>query len=99
YVNGELLFLLLGRGVGPANVAKPFPQPVFQLKLDLNDPANAGSGGGTGSSPAQAELVVDGVKFQNWVQTVPEEGFVMENLTFKALTITVNDAGLAPSFS
>jgi len=100
YVNGELLFLLLGRGVGPANVAKPFPQPVFQLKLDLNDPAIVAAAGGTGSTPpAQAELVVDGVKFQNWVQTVPEEGFVMENLTFKALTITVNDAGLAPSFS
>jgi len=88
YVNGQLLFLLLGKGAAATKQAEPYVQPVFQLKLDLNDPAN----------PGQVELVVDGVKLQNWVTTIPEEGFVMENVTFKGLDIHVVDAGLAPSF-
>lgn len=88
YVNGQLLFLLLGKGASATKIAEPYVQPVFQLKLDLNDPAN----------PGQVELVVDGVKLENWVQSIPEEGFVMENVTFKALDIHVVDAGLAPTF-
>ena len=32
-----------------------------------------------------------GVKLQNWGYSLPEEDFVMENVTFKALTIRVAD--------
>jgi hypothetical protein len=88
YVNGQLLFLLLGKGAAANKQTEPYVQPVFQLKLDLNDPAN----------PGQVELIVDGVKLQNWVATVPEESFVMENVTFMGLDIHVVDAGLTPSF-
>jgi hypothetical protein len=90
YVNGELLFLLMGRGAATPHVKEPYVQPVFQMKLDLNDPAIAPA--------APVELVIDGVKLQNWAQTIPEEGFVMENVTFKALTVAINDTGLAPTF-
>jgi hypothetical protein len=100
YVNGELLYLLLGRGAATPRVNEPWVQPVFQLKLDLNDPAVAAAPAGGGSAPAaQVELVLDGVKLQNWMQSVPEEGFVMENVTFKALRVSVNDAGLTPTFT
>jgi hypothetical protein len=50
-----------------------------------------------------------GVKLQNWSYSLPEEDFVMENVTFKALTIRVIDreapagggeaVAIAPGFS
>jgi hypothetical protein len=98
YVNGQLLYLLLGKGALAARQNEPYVQPVFQLKLDLNDPATAAASSGS-TPPAQCELVVDGVKLENWVQAIPEEGFVMENVTFKGLTISINDAGLTPTFT
>ena len=36
-------------------------------------------------------LELKGVKFQNWGVAMPEDDFVMENLSFKALTISVVD--------
>jgi hypothetical protein len=36
-------------------------------------------------------LTVDGVKFENWGFSVPENDFVMENVTFTALNILVQD--------
>lgn len=84
YVSGAMLSLLLGKGVtaNPSEVAKPYVQPVFKLTLDLDDPADPAT---------EAQLVLDHVKLQNWAQSVPEEGFVMENVTFRALTIQVID--------
>jgi hypothetical protein len=55
YVNGELLYLLLGKGALAARASEPYVQPVFQLKLDLSDPAVAGAAAaGGGAPPAQA---------------------------------------------
>ena len=82
YVNGALLFLLLGRGVSPTAEAEPYVQPTFSINLRLSDPAR----------PANSlSLELGGVKFQNWHYTLPEDEFVMENLRFKALTIRVID--------
>jgi hypothetical protein len=39
YINGALLRLLLGKGALPAREAEPYPQPSFNLMLDLKDPA------------------------------------------------------------
>lgn len=98
YVNGELLALLLGKAAfSPKPKEGTFAEPVFQLKLDLSDPAITPAPSG-GSAPVLCELVVDGVKLQNWVQSIPEEGFVMENVTFKALKVTVTDTGIKPTF-
>src|SRR6266571_8061022 len=33
YVNGALLFLLLGRGAGPTQVPEPYVQPTFAMTL------------------------------------------------------------------
>lgn len=83
YVNGALLFLLLGRGASPTARPEPYVQPTFNMTITLTDPALPGSSGG---------LELRGVKFQNWSYDLPEEDFVMENVSFKALTVRVIDA-------
>lgn len=86
YINGALLFLLLGRGANPTRVnevANPYPEPALIMQLKLADPAVPGSA---------AMLTLHGVKFENWAFSVPEDDFVMENITFKALFLEVDDA-------
>jgi hypothetical protein len=80
FINGALLFLLLGKGASPTAVAEPYVQPTFNMTVALTDPAFPG---------ALESLELRGVKFQNWSYALPEEDFVMENVTFKALTIRV----------
>src|SRR5438046_162185 len=87
YVNGALLFLLLGRGARPTAEPEPYVQPTFNISLVLSDPAFPGE---------HAGLELKGVKFENWSVALPEEDFVMEDLPFKALTISVTEAA-APS--
>ena len=82
HINGALLFLLLGRGARPTAEAEPYVQPVFNMVVNLTDPAVPGTSAG---------LELKGVKLQNWAYSLPEEDFVMENVTFKALTIRVSD--------
>jgi hypothetical protein len=82
HINGALLFLLLGRGAAPNNIAEPYVQPVFNMVVIVNDPAVPGNTAG---------LELKGVKLQNWAYSLPEEDFVMENVTFKALSIRVVD--------
>jgi hypothetical protein len=82
YVNGALLFLLLGRGAGASSPAEPYPHPTFNLAVALADPAAPGN---------TLTLELKGVKFQEWAYGLPEEDFVMENLSFKALAISVVD--------
>ena len=82
YVNGALLFLLLGRGASPTQTPEPYPQPQFSMTLALHDPA---------VPSATASLELKGVTFENWAYTLPEDDFVVENLRFRALTISVLD--------
>jgi hypothetical protein len=82
YVNGALLLLLQGRGAAPTSVAEPYVQPTFNMTVSLNDPAVPGNAAG---------LELKGVKFMNWSYSLPEADFVMENVTFKALSIRVLD--------
>jgi hypothetical protein len=86
YINGALLFLLLGRGANPNKISEPFPQPALQMIVKLADPAVPASG---------ATLTLHGVKFENWAFSVPEDDFVMENVTFKALFLEVDDSFVA----
>ncbi len=83
HINGALLFLLLGRGAAPSTVAEPYVQPAFSMTIVLNDPAVPGNSVG---------LELKGVKFQNWAYTLPEDDFVLENATFKALSVRVVDS-------
>lgn len=82
YINGALLMLLLGKGALSAREAEPYPQPSFNLMLDLKDPASPG---------VSSTITVHGVKFENWAYSLPEDDFVMEAVTFKGLFITVED--------
>jgi hypothetical protein len=84
HINGALLFLLLGRGARPTAEAEPYVQPVFNMVVTLTDPAVPGN---------KAGFELKGVKLQNWSYSLPEEDFVMENVTFKALTIRNADTG------
>jgi hypothetical protein len=80
YVNGALLFLLLGRGASASGVTTI--QPKFNLNLILNNPALADN---------SLKLNVLGVKFESWGLQVPQDDFVMENLRFKAVGIGILD--------
>lgn len=82
YINGALLALLLGEGAGPTHADEPYVQPRFTMRLSLNDPAVPNN---------TAVLEIRGVKLQNWSYQLPENDFVMENITFKALEISVVD--------
>lgn len=82
YMNGSLLFLLLGKGAAPNSIAEPYVQPTFNMSVRLNDPAVPGN---------TAAMELKGVKFQNWSYAMPEDDFVLQNVTFKALTISVVD--------
>ena len=82
YINGALLRLLLGKGALPEREAEPYPQPSFNLMLDLKDPA---------IPETSSTLIVHGVKLENWAYNLPEDDFVMESVTFKGLFITVED--------
>jgi len=85
YINGALLLLLQGRGSGPTQVdeiASPYVQPTFNMNIEVKDPAFPGN---------SAKLVLEKVKFQSWSYSMPEEDFVMENITFKAISIRVLD--------
>lgn len=82
YVNGALLYLLMGRGTSPNNIKEPYVQPSFSMNIILDDPANP-----------QIRSMIDlyGVKFENWSFSLPEDDFVLENSRFKALRVNVRD--------
>jgi hypothetical protein len=82
YINGALLHLLLGRGANVTNIEEPYVQPALEMNVILNDPAVPGN---------RVILHLNGVKFQNWGYSLPEDDFVMENVAFKALRIRVQD--------
>lgn len=82
YINGALLEALLGMGASTNRSSEPYPQPAFIMAFELTDPTT-----GTMSSV----VTIHGVKFDNWVFSLPEDDFVMEAATFKALYITVED--------
>jgi len=80
YMNGSLLHLLLGRGAKGDSFTTI--QPRFVLNLLLQDPTHATD---------QLRVNVFGVKFENWAMRVPQDTFIMEQLTFKALRMGVAD--------
>jgi hypothetical protein len=87
YINGALIGLLLGRKSFLPDTTEPFVQPAFNIVLRLQDPAIVAEDGG----PVAAELVVNGVKFHNWSYQLPEDDFVIEKVTFKALSVEIRD--------
>ncbi len=80
YVNPALVYLLMGQGARPTQVPEPYVQPAFTMTLSVNDPAVPGVTTG---------MELRNVHFQDWSFDMPEDDFVMENVAFKALAISV----------
>lgn len=84
HINGALVKLLLGDGATSPPPAGGIVQPTFNLVLNLVNPAKPES---------TSKIVLFGVKFDSWNFTLPEDDFVMEKVSFKAMRITQEDAG------
>lgn len=82
YINGALLYLLMGRGASPNSVPEPYVQPALAMNVVLKNPAAPGH---------QSSIDLFGVQLENWSFSVPEDDFVMESIQFKALRINVRD--------
>lgn len=83
HINGGLLKLMLGDGAGGSRPAGAFVSPTFNLSLLLENPAKPGQ---------RSTLTVHGVKIDGWTYAMPEDDFVLESVTFKAMWIAVEDA-------
>lgn len=84
HINGALLQLMLGdAGAGGSRPAGAFISPTFNLSLLME---NAGFPGNSST------VTVHGVKLDGWSFTMPEDDFIMESVTFKALWVSTEDA-------
>jgi hypothetical protein len=82
YINGALLKLMLG----PAADSRPagsFVSPSFNLSVRLENPSLPG---------VASTVTVMGVKLNEWNYDLPEDDFAMEQISFKALWVKVEDA-------
>ncbi|WP_136806430.1 hypothetical protein [Desulfosediminicola flagellatus] len=81
-VDGFLLKSLLGKGADSKREKEPYPCPVFNLTMDLNDSV---------SPDGVFKVTVNDLRFESWAFDLPEDDFVMENATFRALSLSVED--------
>ncbi|HEV3049282.1 MAG TPA: hypothetical protein VGX50_03195 [Longimicrobium sp.] len=84
HLNGALLRLLLGAGATSPPPTKPLAQPSFNMVISLSDPAHPGTA---------SKVVLFGVKFDTWSFYLPEDDFVMEAVTFRALWVSSEEEG------
>jgi hypothetical protein len=84
HVNGALLRLMLGDAAAGTRPAGSFVSPTFNLSLLMENGAFPGN---------SSTVTVHGVKLDGWSFTMPEDDFVLEQVTYKALWISVVDAG------
>lgn len=83
HVNGALLKLMLGDGAGASRPAGAFVSPAFNLSLRMENPAYPGN---------TSTVTVHGVKLDSWSSSLPEDDFMLEQVSFKALWVSVEDA-------
>jgi len=82
FINGALIRLLMGRLGGSGANEDDIPlelQPTFNMILDTTDIRQPGTVG--------TKVTVFNVRFDDWALVVPEDDFIMENVTFQALRI------------
>lgn len=84
HINGALLRLLLGDGATSPPPTGPMAQPSFNLVINLANPAQPGT---------SSKVVLFGVKFDSWSFALPEDDFVMESVTFRALRVASEEEG------
>jgi hypothetical protein len=79
HINGALIRLLLGDGATSPPPTGTIAQPSFNIVISLTNPAIPSN---------NSILTVFGVKFETWNFRLPEDDFVMEAATFRALRIS-----------
>jgi hypothetical protein len=85
HVNGALLKLMLGDGgTGGSRPGGAFLSPSFNLSLRMEDAGFPGN---------SSTITIHGVKLDSWSFTMPEDDYVLEQASFKALWISAEDAG------
>lgn len=82
YINGALLKLMLGDAAN-SRPQSTFTSPAFNLNVRLENPSLPGN---------SASVTVMGVKLNEWNFDLPEDDFAMEQVSFKALWVKVEDA-------
>ncbi len=88
HINGALLRLMLGDAAAGTRPQGAFVSPTFNLSLLLENPAKPGQ---------RSTLTVHGVKLDGWSYRMPEDAFVVEQVTFQALWIAVQDDSGEPA--
>lgn len=83
HINGALLRLMLGDAAAGTRPQGAFVSPTFNLSLLLENPAQPGN---------RSSVTVHGVKLDGWSWSMPEDDFVLEAVTFRALWIAAEDA-------
>jgi hypothetical protein len=81
YINGALLRLMLGDAAA-SRPAGTFISPTFNLNLRLENPA---------VPDTSSTVTVYGVKLDRWSYDIPEDDFVMEQVSFQGLWVSVSD--------
>jgi hypothetical protein len=84
HVNGALLKLMLGDGAAGSRPAGGFASPQFNLSLRMENAAFPGN---------NSTVTVHGVKLDGWTYSMPEDDFILEQVSFRALWISVVDEG------
>ena len=84
HINGAMLRLLLGEGATSPPPTTGMAQPAFNLVINLQNPALPDN---------FSKIVVFGVKFESWVFQMPEDDFVMEGISFRAIRVSTEEAG------
>lgn len=82
HINGALLKLMLGDGAKSPPPAGVIAQPSFNIVMRLANPAYPSN---------SSTVTIFGVKFETWNFTLPEDDFVMESVTFKALRVSSDE--------
>jgi hypothetical protein len=82
HINGALIRLMLGEGA-QSPPPDPIAQPSFNMVINLRNPALPDNSG---------TLTLFGVKFESWNFNLPEDDFVMESVSFRALRISSEEA-------
>ena len=84
HINGALVRLLLGDGATSPPPAEAIPQPSFNMVINLKNPALPDN---------SSKVVIFGVKFESWNFTLPEDDFVMESISFRAIRVSTEETG------
>jgi hypothetical protein len=81
YLNGAMLRLLLGEAAD-SRPASSFVQPTFNITLLTENAEVPG---------VRSTVTLHDVKIGAWVYTIPEDDFLLEEVNFQALYLSVED--------